>query len=230
MKKIELVLIRHGQSVWNKMNKFTGWTDVNLSKKGKNEAKNAAKLLKKKNFVFDLAFTSLLKRAIHTTWIILKKMDRLWIPVYKSWRLNERHYGSLQGLNKQDVTLKYGKEKVQNWRRSYKIVPPEINIKHENFPGNDPKYSNVETNLIPKAESLKCTINRVLPYWNKFILPELKKKKKIIIVAHGNSLRALIKYLHHIDEKDILKLDIPTGRPIIYEFDNDIQPIKFFYL
>ncbi|WP_343188032.1 2,3-diphosphoglycerate-dependent phosphoglycerate mutase [Buchnera aphidicola (Ceratoglyphina bambusae)] len=230
MKKIELILIRHGQSVWNKLNKFTGWEDVNLSKKGKKEAKKAAKLLLNKNFTFDLVFTSLLKRAIYTTWIILKKLNRLWIPVYKSWRLNERHYGLLQGLNKQDTILKYGKDRVQEWRRSYKIAPPKINIKDKSFPGNDPKYFHVEKNLLPTSESLKCTINRVLPYWNKFILPELKKRKKIIIVAHGNSLRALIKYLHHIDEKDILKLDIPTGRPIIYEFDKNIQPVKFFYL
>ncbi|WP_343183863.1 2,3-diphosphoglycerate-dependent phosphoglycerate mutase [Buchnera aphidicola (Ceratovacuna keduensis)] len=230
MKKIELVLIRHGESVWNKLNKFTGWKDIKLSKKGKKEANFAAELLLKKKFIFDIAFTSLLKRAICTTWIILKKIDRLWIPVHKSWRLNERHYGTLQGLNKQDVSLKYGKEKVQEWRRSYKIIPPKINFQDKDFPGKDPKYSQLEPSIIPRAESLKCTINRVLPYWNKFILPELKKKKKIIIIAHGNSLRALIKYLHHIDEKDILKLEIPTGRPIIYEFDNDIQPIKFFYL
>ncbi|BGI51435.1 MAG: 2,3-diphosphoglycerate-dependent phosphoglycerate mutase [Buchnera aphidicola (Ceratovacuna japonica)] len=230
MKKIELVLIRHGESIWNKLNKFTGWKDINLSKKGKKEADIAGKLLLKKNFIFDMAFTSLLKRAIHTTWIILKKIDRLWIPVHKSWRLNERHYGSLQGLNKQDVSLKYGKEKVKEWRRSYKTIPPKIDLKDKDFPGKDPKYSQLECSVIPRSESLKCTINRVLPYWNKFILPELKKKKKIIIVAHGNSLRALIKHLHHIDEKDIIKLEIPTGRPIIYEFDNDIQPIKFFYL
>ncbi|WP_343154578.1 2,3-diphosphoglycerate-dependent phosphoglycerate mutase [Buchnera aphidicola (Pseudoregma panicola)] len=230
MKKIELVLIRHGESVWNKLNKFTGWKDINLSEKGKKEANFAAELLLKKNFIFDMAFTSLLKRSICTAWIILKKIDRLWIPVHKSWRLNERHYGALQGLNKQDVSLKYGKEKVQEWRRSYKIMPPKISLKDKNFPGKDPKYYQLEPSMIPRSESLKCTINRVLPYWNKFILPELKKKKKIIIVAHGNSLRALIKYLHHIDEKDILKLEIPTGRPIIYEFDDEIQPIKFFYL
>ncbi|WP_343188911.1 2,3-diphosphoglycerate-dependent phosphoglycerate mutase [Buchnera aphidicola (Chaitoregma tattakana)] len=230
MKNVELVLIRHGESVWNKLNKFTGWIDVKLSEKGKKEAKNAAKLLLKKKFVFDIAFTSLLQRAIRTTWIILKKTKRLWIPVYKSWRLNERHYGSLQGLNKEDVALKYGKEKVQEWRRGYNTAPPKMSLEDENFPGKDPKYSHLEHNIIPRSESLKCTVNRVLPYWNKFILPELKKKKKIVIIAHGNSLRALIKYLHHIDGKDILKLDIPTGRPIIYEFNNDIQPMNFFYL
>ncbi|CAL4043085.1 2,3-diphosphoglycerate-dependent phosphoglycerate mutase [Buchnera aphidicola] len=226
----KLILIRHGESQWNALNKFTGWEDIDLSSKGEKEAKNAAKLLKLKEFTFDIAYTSMLKRAIHTLWFILKDLNQSWIPINKSWRLNERHYGSLQGLNKLETVKKYGIEQVKKWRRSFDSIPPEVNILDKRFPGNDIRYTNLKSNQLPVSESLELTINRVIPYWNNIILPCLKQNKKIIIVAHGNSLRALIKYLNNIDNDKILKLEIPTAAPIVYEFNKKFEPIKYFYL
>ncbi|QCI22166.1 2,3-diphosphoglycerate-dependent phosphoglycerate mutase [Buchnera aphidicola] len=226
----KIVLLRHGQSEWNELNKFTGWHDAKLSKKGKNEAKNAALLLKKKKFSFDYAYTSVLKRAIHTLGYILDKLDQNWLPVKKSWRLNERHYGALEGLNKNEVIEKYGEKKVMLWRRSFNITPPIINIQDLRFPGNDIRYSNLNIKKIPLGESLETTAKRVIPYWEKTIYPELKKNKKILIVAHGNSLRALIQYLYKIDNNKILSLDIPTATPIIFDFDENHIPINWYYL
>jgi 2,3-bisphosphoglycerate-dependent phosphoglycerate mutase len=226
----KLILIRHGESQWNKLNKFTGWEDIDLSSQGEKEAKNAARLLSLKEFTFDLAYTSMLKRAIHTLWFILKDLNRSWIPINKSWRLNERHYGALQGLNKLDTIQKYGQEQVKQWRRSFTTMPPKVNTSDRRFPGNDTRYSNVKLNQLPVSESLELTVNRVIPYWQKTIFPSLKKNKKIIIVAHGNSLRALIKYLDNIDNNKILELEIPTGIPIVYEFNEKFEPIKYSYL
>ncbi|HMI76977.1 MAG TPA: 2,3-diphosphoglycerate-dependent phosphoglycerate mutase [Buchnera sp. (in: enterobacteria)] len=227
---IKLILIRHGESTWNKLNKFTGWKDVNLSIQGKIEAKLAGQLLKSKGFSFDYAYTSMLKRAIHTLWYILKDLNQSWIPVEKSWCLNERHYGSLQGLNKLETEKKYGSEQVKKWRRSFNTIPPKLALSDHRFPGNDIRYANLNNSQLPTAESLECTVKRVVPYWKNHILPNLKNNKKIIIVAHGNSLRALIKYLDNIDNDSILDLDIPTGTPIVYEFNEKYQPIKYFYL
>ena len=226
----KLILIRHGESKWNKLNKFTGWEDIDLSSNGIKEAKNAAKLLKLKEFTFDIAYTSMLKRAIHTLWLILKDLNQSWIPINKSWHLNERHYGALQGLNKLETAEKYGVEQVTKWRRSFNTVPPKVDILDKRFPGNDIRYSHLKSEQLPVSESLEITINRVIPYWNKIIFPSLKKNKKIIIVAHGNSLRALIKYLNNIDNDKILELEIPTGMPIVYEFNKKFEPIKYFYL
>ena len=222
---IKLVLVRHGESVWNKENKFTGWTDVELSDKGIEEAKEAGKLLKENGYTFDIAYTSLLKRANHTLDYILKELN-LNIPIYKSWHLNERHYGALQGLNKDDTRKKYGEEQVHIWRRSYDIVPPALN-------DNDERYKElykVYGENTPHTECLKDTIERVIPYWNDEIVPNIKDNKKIIIVAHGNSLRGLIKYLDNISDDDIVILEIPTGSPLIYELDDNLKPIKSYYL
>lgn len=226
----KLILIRHGESKWNKLNKFTGWEDIDLSSKGIREAKNAAKLLKLEEFTFDIAYTSMLKRAIHTLWLILKDLNQSWIPINKSWHLNERHYGALQGLNKLETAEKYGIEQVKKWRRSFNTVPPKVDFLDKRFPGNDIRYSHLKPEQLPVSESLEITINRVIPYWNKIIFPSLKKNKKIIIVAHGNSLRALIKYLNNIDNDKILELEIPTGMPIVYEFNEKFKPMKYFYL
>ncbi len=228
MKRI--VLIRHGESIWNKKNIFTGWTDVKLSKKGIKEAKNAGKLLKKNNFTFNYAYTSFLKRAIHTLWEILYKLDLVWIKTKKTWKLNERHYGNLQGLNKEKTSKKYGKEKVLQWRRSYTIKPPQITYEDKKFPGNEIKYKKLNKEEIPLGESLLDTYNRVIPYWKNKIIPKINKNLSIIIVAHGNSLRALIKYLDKISDEKIIKLNIPTGIPLIYEFKNDLKVKNKFYL
>jgi len=226
----KIVLIRHGQSEWNELNKFTGWHDAKLSQKGKNEAKKAAMLLKKHKFFFNFAYTSMLKRAIYTLRYILDELNQPWLSVKKSWRLNERHYGALEGLNKDEVIEKYGEKKVILWRRSFNITPPMINIQDQRFPGNDIRYSNLNINEIPLGESLEITAKRVIPYWKEIIYPELKKNKKILIVAHGNSLRALIQYLKKIDNKEILNLDIPTATPIIFDFNEKHVPIKWYYL
>ncbi len=228
MKKI--VLIRHGESIWNKKNIFTGWTDVKLSKKGIKEAKNAGIILKKNNFYFNYAYTSYLKRAIHTLWKILYKLDLVWIKTKKTWKLNERHYGNLQGLNKEKTSKIYGNKKVLEWRRSYTIKPPQITHKSKKFPGKEIKYQKIKTNKIPLGESLLDTYNRVIPYWKKNIIPKIKKNLSIIIVAHGNSLRALIKYLDKISDKKIVELNIPTGIPLIYEFKNNLKIKNKFYL
>ena len=225
-----LVLLRHGESVWNKENRFTGWTDVDLSEAGEQEAENAGDILKKEGFVFDSVFTSLLKRAIRTAWITLDRMDLMWLPVHKSWRLNERHYGALQGLNKKETADKFGDEQVQIWRRSYAVSPPALDKTDSRYPGHNDKYADLSPEELPVGESLKDTIERAMPYWHDFILPEILRGKKILISAHGNSLRALVKHLDGISDSDIPSLEIPTGIPLVYELDEKAQPIKHFYL
>ncbi|QCI18845.1 2,3-diphosphoglycerate-dependent phosphoglycerate mutase [Buchnera aphidicola] len=226
----KVVLIRHGESEWNQLNKFTGWHDVELSKHGKYEAKKTGLFLKKKGFFFDCSHTSMLKRAIYTLQYILKELNQPWLSVQKSWRLNERHYGTLEGFNKDEIIQKYGHEQVLLWRRSFNVSPPQIDTQDKRFPGYDMRYSNVNINDLPKGESLEVTIKRVIPYWDQFIYPQLKERKKILIVAHGNSLRALIKYLNKIDDKNIIKLEIPTAVPIVLEFNEKYIPTKWYYL
>jgi 2,3-bisphosphoglycerate-dependent phosphoglycerate mutase len=228
MKK--LVLLRHGESTWNQENRFTGWTDVDLTSKGIKEAKNAGTLLRENGFVFDIAYTSLLKRAIRTLWITLDEMDQMWTPTKLDWRLNERHYGALQGLNKAETAKQYGNEQVLIWRRSYDTRPPAITVDDKRYPGFDIRYRNIASDDIPVAESLKDTVARFLPYWNQSIVPQINAEKKVIIVAHGNSLRALIKHLDAISDQDILNYNIPTGVPLIYELNDNLQPIKNYYL
>lgn len=230
MANMKLVLLRHGESVWNKENRFTGWTDVDLSEKGIEEAQNAGKLFKKEGYVFDVAFTSVLKRAIRTLWIAMDEMDLMWIPVYRSWRLNEKHYGVLQGLNKAETAREHGEEKVLLWRRSYDVRPPALDKKDKRHPMHDPKYADLAEKDIPATECLKDTVLRFLPYWRDAIEPVLKSGKRIIISAHGNSLRALAKHLDGISDEDIVKLNIPTGIPLIYEFDKNLKPVKHYYL
>lgn len=225
-----VILIRHGQSEWNLLNKFTGWNDVNLSLLGRKEAKKAADLIKKNGFVFDCAFTSMLKRAIHTLWIVLESLNLSWIPVKKLWQLNERHYGALQGMNKDEIVAKYGEEKVHSWRRSYDCSPPKIEFSDSRFPGNDFRYADMRKDLLPIGESLKTTEKRVIQCWKNLLYPKIKIRKKILIVAHGNSLRALIKYLGNIDDFSISNIDIPTGKPIVYEFSKAGEPMKYYFL
>jgi len=225
-----LVLLRHGESTWNKENRFTGWTDVDLSKKGVDEAKKAGQVLKEKGYVFDVAFTSVLKRAVRTLWIVLDEMDLMWIPVYRSWRLNERHYGALQGLNKAETAAKYGEEQVLIWRRSYDIRPPSLEKTDSRYPRNDPIYAGLDEKDIPLTECLKDTVERFLPYWHEVLAPTVKSGQRAIISAHGNSLRALVKYLDHISDDDIVNLNIPTGIPLVYELDEKLKPIKNYYL
>jgi len=227
---IKLVLLRHGESTWNLENKFTGWTDVGLSEKGIKEAHTAASDLKKEGFTFDIAYTSVLKRAISTLWITLEDMDLMWIPVYRSWRLNERHYGALQGLNKVETVKKYGEEQVMLWRRSYDIQPPALTEDDKRYPGKDPRYKELTKKELPLTECLKDTVERFLPYWHKVITPTLKQGKKVLIAAHGNSLRALVKYLDNVSDKDIVSLNIPTGIPLVYELDDDLKALKHYYL
>lgn len=226
----KVILLRHGESIWNKENRFTGWTDVDLSDQGIKEAENAGDLLKKENYAFDIAFTSVLKRAIRTLWITMDKLDLMWVPVERSWRLNERHYGALQGLNKADTAKKYGDEQVHIWRRSYDIQPPVLEKSDERFPGNDPRYKNLDSKDVPLTECLKDTVNRFLPYWKETIAPTIKSGNKVIIAAHGNSLRALVKYLDKVSDEEIVGLNIPTGVPLIYELDENLKPIKHYYL
>ena len=230
MGNIKLVLLRHGESVWNKENKFTGWTDVDLSEKGMSEAKEAGRVLKKEGYAFDIAYTSVLKRAIRTLWLVLDEMDLMWIPIYNSWRLNERHYGALQGLNKSEMAQKFGEKQVLIWRRSYDTPPMALEKKDSRYPGNDPIYKGLAEKDIPCTESLKETVARVVPYWKETIAPDLKSGKGVIIAAHGNSLRALVKYMDDISEEDIVKLNIPTGIPLVYELAKDLSPIKHYYL
>lgn len=227
---IKLVLVRHGQSMWNLENKFTGWTDVELSPKGIAEAKEAGKVLKEKGFSFDLAFTSVLKRAEDTLRYILKEMNEENIEIKRSWKLNERHYGALQGLNKEETKEKYGKKQVLLWRRSTDVRPPELDKSDKRYPGNDPKYNGLSEEELPKTENLRDTIKRVVEYWNSDIKPELENGRKIIIAAHGNSLRGLIKYLDNISDEDIIKLELQTGNPICYELDDNLKPIKHYYV
>ncbi|MBU1888191.1 MAG: 2,3-diphosphoglycerate-dependent phosphoglycerate mutase [Candidatus Omnitrophica bacterium] len=230
MSNIKLVLLRHGESIWNKENRFTGWTDVDLSDQGIEEAREAGKILKKEGFMFDVAFTSVLKRAIRTLWITLDEMDLMWIPVYRSWRLNERHYGALQGLNKAEMAKKFGEKQVLVWRRSYDVPPDALDKTDERYPGNDPRYKDLDEKDIPLTECLKDTVARFLPYWHETIAPTVKSGKKVLIAAHGNSLRALVKYLDNISDEAIVKLNIPTGIPLVYELNPDITPIKHYYL
>lgn len=227
---IKLVLVRHGQSQWNLENKFTGWTDVALSEQGVREAKEAGRVLKEKGFEFDVAYTSFLKRANDTLDYILEEMGETNIPIKKSWRLNERHYGALQGLNKEETRQKYGADQVLLWRRSTDVRPPELSIDDERYPGNDPKYKDLSVNELPKTENLIDTIERVMVYWNSDIKKDLELGKRVIIVAHGNSLRGLIKYLDNMFDEEIIKLEIETGNPICYELDDNLKPIKHYYL
>jgi 2,3-bisphosphoglycerate-dependent phosphoglycerate mutase len=226
----KLVLIRHGESEWNKLNLFTGWTDVDLTEKGIEEAKSGGVLLKSGGFEFDVAYTSVLKRAIRTLWIVMEEMDLMWIPVVRDWRLNERHYGALQGLNKAETAAKYGEAQVKIWRRSYDTQPPALEIDDPRFPGFDPRYSNLTEDELPLTECLKDTVARFLPLWNYEISPLIKAGKKVVIVAHGNSLRALVKHLDQVSEEEIVSLNIPTGVPLVYELDENLKPIKHYYL
>jgi 2,3-bisphosphoglycerate-dependent phosphoglycerate mutase len=227
---IRLVLIRHGQSEWNLKNLFTGWTDVDLTSKGLEECKNAAGLLKKEGFLFDEAYTSFLKRAIRTLWTILDDLDLLWIPVHKSWKLNERHYGSYQGLNKAEMVKKYGEEQVYLRRRGFDVKPPALDINDRRHPRFDPRYADISTEILPSAESLKDTLERVLPFWQQEIAPKLTEGRKTIISAHGNSIRALVKYFDNISGKDIVNVNIPTGVPLVYEFDENLKAVNRYYL
>ena len=226
----KLVLVRHGESDWNKENRFTGWTDVDLSAKGRQEAKEAGEVLKAGGFTFDVAYTSVLKRAIRTLWTVLDEMDLMWIPVHRSWRLNERHYGALQGLNKAETAAKFGEAQVKIWRRSYDIPPPALTADDDRFPGRDPRYRDLTKAELPLTECLKDTVARFLPYWHGTIAPAIQQGKKVLIAAHGNSLRALVKYLDNVSESDIVELNIPTGMPLIYELDEKLRPLQHYYL
>jgi 2,3-bisphosphoglycerate-dependent phosphoglycerate mutase len=226
----KVVLLRHGQSTWNLENRFTGWTDVDLSEQGLQEAHAGGKLLKKEGYVFDVAYTSVLKRAIRTLWITLDELDLMWIPVYRSWRLNERHYGGLQGLDKAETAARHSAEQVKIWRRSYDVPPPALTKDDPRYPGKDPRYAGLKAKELPLTECLKDTVERFLPYWHETIAPAIKEGKKVIIAAHGNSLRALVKYLDNIPEEEIVELNIPTGIPLVYELDKKLQPIKHYYL
>ncbi|MBN2105332.1 2,3-diphosphoglycerate-dependent phosphoglycerate mutase [bacterium] len=226
----KLVLLRHGESCWNQKNRFTGWTDVDLSEKGILEAKKAGLYLKEGGFSFDLAYTSVLRRAIRTLWFVLDVMDLMWIPVERNWRLNERHYGALQGLNKAETAEKYGEEQVLIWRRSYDTPPPGLDKKDNRYPGNDPRYSQLNEEELPLTESLKDTIKRFLPYWHQTIAPSIRNGNRIIIVAHGNSLRALVKYLDNISDEQIVNMNIPTGMPLIYQLDDKLKSVHHYYL
>jgi 2,3-bisphosphoglycerate-dependent phosphoglycerate mutase len=226
----KIVLLRHGESTWNQENRFTGWTDVDLSEKGLVEANRAGETLKAEGYVFDVAFTSVLKRAIRTLWITLDKLDLMWIPVVRCWRLNERHYGALQGLNKAETADKHGEAQVKIWRRSYDIPPPALEPADPRFPGHDPRYAQLTGGALPRTESLKDTVARFLPYWHDAIAPAVKSGKRVLIAAHGNSLRALVKYLDDISDEEIVGLNIPTGVPLVYELDEDLKPIRHYYL
>jgi 2,3-bisphosphoglycerate-dependent phosphoglycerate mutase len=226
----KLVMVRHGESTWNAENRFTGWTDVPLSEKGKAEAQNAAEILKQEGFTFDVAYTSTLKRAIRTLWYILEGLDLMWIPVHHSWRLNERHYGALQGLNKAETAEKFGEAQVKIWRRSYDTPPPALTPDDDRFPAKDPRYKGISEKDLPLTECLKDTVARVLPYWNETIVPDVRAGKRVIIAAHGNSLRALVKHLDDMTEAEIMELNIPTGVPLVYEFDEEMKPIRHYYL
>lgn len=226
----KLVLIRHGESQWNNENRFTGWKDVDLSDKGRAEAKAAGELLKAEGFVFDEAYTSVLKRAIRTLWTILSEMDLMWIPETKSWKLNERHYGGLQGLNKSETAAKYGDEQVLIWRRSYDVLPPALEETDERWLGNEARYAHIPKDEFPRAEALKETVERVVPFWEAEIAPKIKAGKRLIIAAHGNSLRALVKYLDNLTDDEIVSRNIPTGVPLVYELDENLKPLKSYYL
>ncbi len=226
----KLVLLRHGESTWNKENLFTGWTDVDLSERGVAEAHEAGRTLKREGFVFDVAYTSVLKRAIKTLWIALEEMDQMWIPIYNTWRLNERHYGALQGLNKAQTAEKYGEAQVKVWRRSYDVPPPALKPDDERFPGRDPRYRDLKPSELPLTECLKDTVVRTLPYWHEVVAPAVRAGQRVIIAAHGNSLRGLVKYLDNVPDQEIVELNIPTGIPLVYELDDHLRPIRHDYL
>ncbi|HKX32522.1 MAG TPA: 2,3-diphosphoglycerate-dependent phosphoglycerate mutase [Blastocatellia bacterium] len=228
MKK--LVLLRHGESIWNMENRFTGWTDVELSEKGTQEAAEAGRILRQEGYVFDVAYTSVLKRAIKTLWLALEQMDLMWIPVHNNWRLNERHYGALQGLNKAETAERHGIEQTQIWRRSYDIPPPPLASDDPRHPGRDPRYAGLTPDELPLTECLKDTVARFLPHWHETIAPAINSGKRVLIAAHGNSLRALVKYLDHISDDEIVGLNIPTGIPLVYELEEDLKPIRHYYL
>jgi 2,3-bisphosphoglycerate-dependent phosphoglycerate mutase len=226
----KVVLLRHGESTWNKENRFTGWTDVDLSEVGRDEAKKAGELLRSEGFAFDVAYTSVLKRAIRTLWIVLDEMDLMWLPVHRNWRLNERHYGGLQGLNKAETAAKHGEAQTKVWRRSYDIPPPPLTVDDPRHPGKDRRYASLSPSDLPLTECLKDTVARFLPYWHETIAPAVKRGERVLVTAHGNSLRALVKYLDDISDADIVELNIPTGIPLVYELDADLKPIKSYYL
>jgi len=226
----KIVFLRHGESTWNRKGFFSGWTDVDLSKQGIEEAKTAGYVLKEEGFTFDIAYTSVLKRAIRTLWICLDEMNLMWIPVHRSWRLNERHYGALQGLNKAETAEEHGEDQVLIWRRSYDTPPPALEKTDHRYPGNDPKYHQLDPNDLPLTECLKDTVHRVLPYWHSVIAPSVKAGKKVLVAAHGNSLRALVKYLDNIPKTEILNLNIPTGVPLVYELDDNLYPNTHYYI
>ena len=226
----KLVLIRHGESTWNKENRFTGWTDVDLSDKGREEAREAGRLMSAEKYEFDVAYTSVLKRAIRTLWTALDELDMMWIPVYRSWRLNERHYGGLQGLNKAETAAKYGDDQVKIWRRSYDTPPPALTYEDPRHPSHDRRYADLKRGEIPLTESLKDTVARFLPHWHEVIAPDIKAGKRVLIVAHGNSLRALVKYLENIPDDKIVELNIPTGIPLVYSLNEDLKPLTKYYL
>ena len=226
----KLVLLRHGESQWNLENRFTGWTDVDLTAKGTAEAHEAARLLLEGGYDFDVAFVSLLKRAIRTLWIVQDDMDRMWLPVHRNWRLNERHYGALQGLDKAETAAKYGDAQVLTWRRSYSEPPPPLTPDDERHPSHDPRYADLATDELPLGESLQDTVARFLPFWHESIAPAVREGKRVIIAAHGNSLRALVKYLDEVSEEEIVKLNIPTGIPLVYELESDLKPVRHYYL
>jgi len=226
----KIVLLRHGQSAWNLENRFTGWTDVDLTKQGEEEARAAGRLLKQEGFEFDIVYTSVLKRAIRTMWLAMEEMDQVWLPVVRNWRLNERHYGALQGLDKAETAAKHGEEQVKIWRRSYDIPPPSLNESDPRYPGRDRRYAGLAKSDLPLTESLKDTVARFVPYWENTIAADVRAGKNVLVVAHGNSLRALVKYLDNMSEKDILELNIPTGIPLLYELDANLKPIRSTYL
>jgi 2,3-bisphosphoglycerate-dependent phosphoglycerate mutase len=226
----KLVLLRHGESTWNKENRFTGWTDVDLSDRGREEAREAGRLLKAGGYQFDQAYTSVLKRAIRTLWMALDELDQMWLPIVNSWRLNERHYGALQGLNKAETAAEHGEAQVKIWRRSYDIPPPQLSADDPRHAGRDPRYAGLSPSEVPLTESLKTTVDRFLPYWHDVIAPSIQSGKRVLIAAHGNSLRALVKYLDNISDHDIVELNIPTGIPLVYELDEQLKPIRHYYL
>ncbi len=227
---LKLVLLRHGESTWNLENRFTGWTDVDLTPKGVQEAQEAARLLEHGGYTFDVAYTSLLKRAIRTLWITLDGLDLMWLPVNNTWRLNERHYGALQGLNKAETAARYGEAQVKVWRRNYPDPPPALTPEDERYPGRDRRYAGLSPAELPLTESLKDTVARFLPYWHRTIVPDIQAGKRVLIAAHGNSLRALVKHLDGMPEADIVELNIPTGVPLVYELERDLRPLKHYYL
>lgn len=226
----KLVLLRHGQSTWNRENRFTGWTDVDLTPQGVEEAHESARLLRAEGFGFDVAFTSVLKRAVRTLWIVLDDLDLMWLPVHRDWRLNERHYGALQGLNKAEMAEEHSEEQVKVWRRSYATPPPALTAEDSRHPGRDQRYAGLSPSELPLTEALKHTVDRFLPYWHETIVPAVKAGQRVLIVAHGNSLRALVKYLDDVPEEEIVELNIPTGIPLVYELDDALKPLKHYYL